>query len=206
MTVRPIQFRLRSMLIVLSGCCIAFAFWPQLWEVYSRNYRAAAVVVPTLLAAGGFLMGRILAQAACNFLLLRFVRILLWPAFGVVILGCVYLAWVRHRVLWEWPLDPNWPRPWPYPDAAITLLHDWLDARNPPAPGMIKIEGEYYQVLGLIDLTVISLIGVAAMLAGVLNPRLPRQVVESRGIVWLMNGIREEVFPRLFPRNDREAD
>ncbi len=65
--------------------------------------------------------------------------------FGAI--GSLYFAWSLHRlsgaVLTE---DPQWPRPFPYPDHWLWNLDQWLDARYPTPPDHIKLHSELPRV------------------------------------------------------------
>lgn len=74
---------------------------------------------------------------------------------------CVFVAWICTVTLlliafccWRMTaiLDPQWPRPIPYPDHALLWLNDRYDAAFPSGPDGIKIRGE----LGRVQLTLWS--------------------------------------------------
>ena len=52
-----------------------------------------------------------------------------------------YLVWAKCRIGDCTTYDAE-TMPWPYPDSLLFYFHNWLDARNPVPPGIIKWHGE----------------------------------------------------------------
>lgn len=208
---RPIQFGLKSGLILLFVWGLLLTFYPQLlWLLggHVTRYRVSVVVLPATVVVTSLLLGCRLGQASRRWTRTTGVQSLLWSLIIVSFLACSYAIWTRHRIVHEWFLygDPAWPRPWPYPDHAISALHDWLDERNPPPPGFIKIHGEVYTVWGFADVVVIALLAVTAALFGVANSALPRKVAESQLAAWLWKRTKEDAFAGIVHRLNRRAD
>jgi hypothetical protein len=61
----------------------------------------------------------------------------------VGLLCALYFGWAWYRVA-TWAISAQ--RAWPYPDRSLIRLHDWLDEKNPPPPGSLKIHGEWDKV------------------------------------------------------------
>jgi len=73
------------------------------------------------------------------------------------LLGFMYCAWALHRTGFSILMgDPQWPRPWPYPDQGLAALNDWYDARNPPPPDSLKLHGEWDRVRVTVSLVLAS--------------------------------------------------
>src|SRR3954452_2483177 len=87
-------------------------------------------------------------------------------------IGSLYFAWALHRVSTEVLVgDMAWPRPWPYPDRWLAVLHAWYYARHPAPPDVLKIHGELAQVRGSVGLVLVACLfwlaaGVRMWLAG----------------------------------------
>jgi hypothetical protein len=77
--------------------------------------------------------------------------------------GLAYVAWSWHRASNDvLSADAAWPRPWPYPDAWLSSLNDWFDARHPAPRGTMKLHGELRRV----RLTLLALFVVAGLTCG----------------------------------------
>jgi hypothetical protein len=72
------------------------------------------------------------------------------PALVVFVVSCVFIWRFDAGCSLFWYYDPQWPRPWPFPDHALVGFHDWLDAQRPAPPEGIKIHGEIQLVLGIL--------------------------------------------------------
>lgn len=64
----------------------------------------------------------------------------------VAFAGLLYCGWALYRMGAAGMLDPNWPRPFPYPDTLLDQYHTWLDARYPASAGTLKLHGEIFRV------------------------------------------------------------
>lgn len=60
--------------------------------------------------------------------------------------GLLYCGWALHRMGAAGILDPNWPRPFPYPDTWLDQYQRWLDLRYPAPPDTLKLHGEIFRV------------------------------------------------------------
>lgn len=63
-----------------------------------------------------------------------------WRILGAAVLtagvfGAAYLWWAYERLSYDavW-FDPEWPRPWPYPDGWLERWAARLDGEHPPRP------------------------------------------------------------------------
>jgi hypothetical protein len=93
----------------------------------------------------------------------------------------IYLVWADRR--WEdiAAIDPG--NPWFYPDAFLLKLHDWLDARNPLPPGLLKFDGEFYAVRGWLRGFEVCVIALAFFFLGVAIPELFSRAKAAVGAV-----------------------
>ena len=57
-----------------------------------------------------------------------------------------------------------------FPDLILIDLNNWIDKQNPPPPGSMKLDGEYYTVWLLLDLAILVFIGVAGAFFGIVKP------------------------------------
>lgn len=81
------------------------------------------------------------------------------------------LLWIRYR--WIIARDnPDWPRPWPYPDTVLLAFHNWLDAQLPAGSGQLKLHAEYYNVLGIIHVCGMVALGIVMVFVGIFSPRI----------------------------------
>jgi hypothetical protein len=73
------------------------------------------------------------------------------------LVGVIYCVWSLHRTSFSILTgDPQWPRPFPYPDQSLVALNDWYDTRNPPLPDFIKLHGEWDRVRVTVGLVLAS--------------------------------------------------
>lgn len=57
----------------------------------------------------------------------------------------IYVSWAARRLGFDALTDPEWPRPYPYPDCWLLALNDYCDAKY-PVTGRIKWHGELARV------------------------------------------------------------
>lgn len=88
-----------------------------------------------------------------------------WLVVCFSILCVVAALWIRQRWAVAWWHD-DWPRPFPFPDEALTRLHDWWDALNPPPPGHLKIHAEHLAVLQVTNCLLLLSFAFAGTVAG----------------------------------------
>ena len=87
------------------------------------------------------------------------------------VVACVYVGWVRYRVVYRLS-DFVTPVALPHPDAAATEIYDWLEARNPTPPGSFKYHGEWPAVRFTLDILIVTLAGITGGCLGLVAPGL----------------------------------
>jgi hypothetical protein len=155
------QFSLRALFISVLVVAIAIVSWRLLVGLsLALFYPFAAVLLIASWWLGQRSRGRADEEDDHGRPRFSMLRVTLVVAVAV----CLLSLWVRHRwVVWPW--DDTWPRPFPYPDELLYAFHEWLDSLF-PAPGYIKIHGEFYT--GLIALNAAALC-LCALVGGLLG-------------------------------------
>jgi hypothetical protein len=102
-------------------------------------------------------------------------------AMVIAFIGLAYVGWSLHRMSsGVIVMDSAWPRPFPYPDPWLDRFHQWLDARNPPPAGAMKMHGEVFKVRLTLWLVQAGLAGLLALsLAPTLKQRKCQQTTEA---------------------------
>ncbi len=179
------QFSLRTILVATAICALLLGLGPSLgvWALSFWNV-TYTICVSLLIAIGAYTLGWLSSRH------MRLHQVSVLRIAGQVLLViCTFLTcyafWWRYRWTWGTFDDPAWPRPWPYPDTLLSAFHDWLDARNPPPPGYFKIHGEAYAVLRLLNLVYFGSLAATVGALGMLTPRLPGTIWESRPVRFL---------------------
>ena len=135
---RPFQFSLRTTFFSVLCCGVLLAGW-ELTRVWQFTHFWQLIVSLIFLS---FLIGRRfrIPRTQC-------IQLLCLRRCGLI-LSVIFLftaLWLRHR--WLISLDDgSWPHAWPYPDILLDYYYKWLDSRNPPRPGFIKMCGEFNTV------------------------------------------------------------
>jgi hypothetical protein len=168
----PFQFSLRQLLTVTFAIAFILAFAPHLRnELPYWTYR---IVSPLLAVAAGYAIGHVASRVAERPLSRRRVRL-------AVLVAVVAMTAISAYVIWaDWRVNGWWhelTRPLPYPDPLIHRWAEWVDMRNPPPPGHLKIHGEYHTVTDYLDSLRLVMIAATCALAAMLTPHWPRTLL-----------------------------
>lgn len=166
-----VRFRVRTLLWLMLLCGIGIVVRPTLEELL--YYWFPFMVSVTILA--GTAIGWHVSAVDRLGQTRRFLRATLVTVCIVTATLAVGMIWVRYRASRAF-IEPDWPQPWPYPDQALNQYARWLDARNPPKPGFIKLRGEYYTVHRHINWVVFPLVAIASLIFGLATPEFGRRV------------------------------
>ena len=89
----------------------------------------------------------------------------------IIFAATVYLDFVEVRISMV-PIDPAYPRPFPYPDTVLESLNAWLDKIDPAAHGGVRLHGHWHEIrMGVVVLEWICY-GVSLLLVLVIIQRL----------------------------------
>ena len=90
-----------------------------------------------------------------------------WGLAILSLLAAMYVDWAHYRAMNQdsLRLDGGFP----YPDAAINALEQWLDARRPVPPGTLELHGEYPTVGFILGMSVLGFTTLIGMFAGLLS-------------------------------------
>jgi hypothetical protein len=157
----------------MAVCAIIAANRRMIPVVVLWYFPLVAVAAATLFFSFGRFVGRSIRG--------RFWHLSFLVAFVLGLLVVVLGLWSGHRMLAVFD-DPQWPRPWPYPDTALASLHDWFDARHPVSPGMLKLRGEIYRVVLLFNSIVLVALAWGGTFLGMMTARhqIPWRILYRR--------------------------
>ena len=145
---RPAQFTLRSLLIAIFALAIIIANWRTVLSFTSSIFWPTTLTVVMLsFVAGQRTRSTVLPNSSRMF---RRLAMRMWLL--VQIIFTVVVLWSRYRWLASFD-DSFWPRAFPYPDAVLFEFHRWIDGKYPAPPGYLKIRGEFYSVLFILNVT-----------------------------------------------------
>ncbi len=153
---RRFQFSLNALLVICTVAAVVLVVWQVVFEwMFAHVYWTALLV---FLAVWGSV------QRRARYWRQDYATRFSWAWVLLALSACVLVFWIRYRWVVD---DPSWPRPFPYPDKVLMAFHDLLDRMDPPPPGHIKLEGEFYLVLCYLNVLVFAMSGLVGAAVGI---------------------------------------